>query len=74
MVAPAPRPLSTRTLRLGKTGFLEVARRELDGRSFVVITRGFYALDGARRAVRFVTLPDEPDVRAWLAAELAREA
>lgn len=66
--------LVERTFPFGRNAYLEVARKRLregDGTSdFLVISRGFYESDGSKRWTKFVTLPDDPELRAWLAAAL----
>lgn len=62
------------THRIGRTGYLEVARKRLkedeNETDFIVLTRGFYAKDGGKKWTRFVTIPDEPDAREWLAKQV----
>lgn len=80
ILAPGVLMASYETLRetllpFGDQGaYLEVSRRRLvEGgacREFVVITRGFVERDGTKRWTRFVTLPDEPGLRARLADAL----
>ena len=63
--------LVERTYPFGRNAYLEVARKRLregDGASdFLVVSRGFYESDGSKRWTKFVTLPDDPELRAWLA-------
>ena len=66
--------LSERTRTFGKNAYLEVARKRLrDGvatTDFLVVTRGFFEGDGTKRWTKFVTLPDDAELRAWLAQAL----
>lgn len=67
-------PVRETTRPFGQNGYLEVARRKLRDESgdteFLVVTRGYFAADGSKRWTKFVTLPDDPDLRAWLAEAL----
>ncbi|MFA5861283.1 MAG: hypothetical protein WDA16_06265 [Candidatus Thermoplasmatota archaeon] len=66
--------LQATTHRIGRTGFIEVARRRLkeeDAQTdFIMVARGFYAKDGGKKWTRYVTIPDEPDAREWLARQV----
>lgn len=68
--------LIERTYDFGRNGYLEVARKRLregtDAADFLVVSRGFYESDGSKRWTKFVTLPDDPALRAWLAEQLAK--
>ena len=68
--------LSEEARGFGTNGYLEVARKRLleDGGAtdFVLVTRGVYEKDGTKRWTRFVTLPDDAEMRAWLAEALRR--
>lgn len=54
----------------GKRSYLEVARKRVtDGdfeTEFLVITRGFYDRRGGKRWTKFVTLPDDGELRSFL--------
>ena len=62
--------------RFGKNSYLEVSRQRLvEGRTttdFLVVTRGFYEKDGRRTWTRFVTLPDDKELKAWVREALRR--
>ena len=62
------------TRRIGRNGYLEVARKRLaegeNALEFLVVTRGFFDDDGTKRWTRFVTVPDDAETRAWLAEAL----
>lgn len=65
------------TRKFGRNSYVEVSRKRLleDGHEateFVLVTRGFFDRDGTKKWTRFVTLPDEPEVRTWLAEALAK--
>jgi len=54
----------------GKNGYIEVAFKKVvdgnDGREFITITRGYINPEGARRWVRYVTLPADEDMRQFI--------
>ena len=68
--------VTVKTLRhdFGRSNFVQVQRLHLRDdhtkTTFLAITRGFVDKHGEDRHERFVTMPDEPDVRAWLANAL----
>jgi hypothetical protein len=68
--------LSAEARPVGRDGYMEVARKRLveDGRErdFVLVTRGIVQPDGTKRWTRFVTLPDDAELRDWLADALRR--
>jgi hypothetical protein len=60
---------------LGGAGFLSVERRRVqDGdrapNEFLLIARGFYLRDGTARRRNFVTLPDSPEAKEFVAKAL----
>lgn len=60
----------------GENAYLEVARRKLKDETgefeFLLISRGYYAAGGEKKWTKFVTVPDDPDVRAWLSQAILR--
>lgn len=66
--------LHERVRPFGTNSYLEVTRKRLRENGgtteFVLITRGFIDAAGARRWTRFVTIPEDPALRAWLAEAL----
>lgn len=68
--------LAEQTRPIGANGYLEIARRRLRDEGgeteFLVLTRGFFAADGSKRWTKFVTFPDEPETKAWLAEALRK--
>lgn len=62
--------------KFGKNSYIEVSRKRLDEggetTEFVLVTRGFFDKDGTKKWTRFVTLPDDPDLRDWLKESLTR--
>ena len=63
--------LVERTYPFGRNAYIEVAKKRLregdEASEFLVISRGFYESDGSKRWTKFVTLPNDPDLRTWLA-------
>jgi hypothetical protein len=56
----------------GGAGFVAVERKRVkDGdktpNEFLIIARGFYLRDGTARRRNFVTVPDQPEVKAFIA-------
>ena len=72
-VPSVPRYESVRaeSRRFGRNHFLEVSRKKLveEGRAteFVLVARGYVDKDGTRRWSRFITVPDEDEMKEWLA-------
>lgn len=68
--------LKEETKTFGKNGYIEVARKRLQENGsttdFVLVTRGYFDKDGTKKWTRFVTLPDDPEVKDWLRASLAK--
>lgn len=64
------------TKTFGKNSYVEVSRKRLvengESTEFVLVTRGFFDKDGTKKWTRFVTLPAEPEVRAWVVQALDR--
>ncbi|HEV8361050.1 MAG TPA: hypothetical protein VGR28_11405 [Candidatus Thermoplasmatota archaeon] len=59
----------------GGAGFVSVERKRVkDGdkaaSEFLLIARGFYLRDGTARRRNFVTVPDEPEVKQFIARAL----
>lgn len=62
--------------RFGRNSYLEVTRQRLrEGGTttdFLVVTRGFFEEDGAPSWTRFVTIPDDKELKAWVRDALGR--
>ncbi|MBI4394127.1 MAG: hypothetical protein HY556_10095 [Euryarchaeota archaeon] len=62
--------LKEKTKSFGKNGYIEIALKKVvdgnDGREFITITRGYVNQEGARRWVRYVTLPADNMMRSFL--------
>ena len=58
-------------ISFGRNNFLEVARkraRTADGvNEFISLSRGYYLPDKTERFKRSLTIPDDPEVRAFIA-------
>lgn len=54
----------------GNRSYLQVARKRVtdgdESTTFVVITRGFYDDEDTRRWTKFVTLPDDEELRGFV--------
>lgn len=70
--------LKEETRKFGKNSYVEVSRKRLvnpkgkEEAQFVLVSRGFFDEDGAKKWVRFVTLPADPKVADWVAKALKR--
>lgn len=66
--------VNEQTRPFGQNSYLEVSRKRLtengETTEFLLVTRGFYASDGAKRWTKFVTLPDDEETKRWLAQAL----
>ena len=62
--------LRSEVRRFGKNSYVEVSRQRLrtgkETMDFIVVTRGYFDRDGTRQWTRFVTLPDDKEVKAWV--------
>lgn len=60
----------------GTAGFVSVERKRVKDEAkastneFLVIARGFYLRDGTARRRNYVTVPDAPEVKAFIAQTL----
>jgi hypothetical protein len=58
-------------ISFGRNNFLEVARkraRTADGvNEFISLSRGYYLPDKTERFKRSLTIPDDPEIRAFIA-------
>ena len=58
----------------GRNNFIEVARKKAkttDGENeFISISRGYYLPDGSERFNKSLTIPDIPEVKAFVAEKL----
>lgn len=58
----------------GRNNFLEVARKRAttsDGTNeFISVSRGYYLPDKTERFKRSLTIPDDPEIRAFIAEKI----
>jgi hypothetical protein len=58
----------------GKNNFIEVARKKVKSDTgeteFISISRGYYLPDGSERFNKSLTIPDIPEVKAFVAEKL----
>jgi hypothetical protein len=61
-------------VKFGRNNFLEVARKRAttpEGTNeFISVSRGYYLPDKTERFKRSVTIPDDPEVRAFVAERI----
>ncbi|HKZ99672.1 MAG TPA: hypothetical protein VJ326_08805 [Thermoplasmata archaeon] len=61
-------------INFGRNNFLEVARKRAtttDGTNeFISVSRGYYLPDKTERFKRSLTIPDDPDIRAFVAEKI----
>jgi hypothetical protein len=61
-------------VNFGRNNFLEVARKRAkttDGTSeFISVSRGYYLPDRSERFKRSLTIPDDPEIRAFVAEKI----
>ncbi|HKW43650.1 MAG TPA: hypothetical protein VJP06_05620 [Thermoplasmata archaeon] len=61
-------------VNFGRNNFLEIARkraRTSDGTNeFISVSRGYYLPDKSERFKRSLTIPDDPEVRAFVAEKI----
>ena len=58
-------------VKFGKNNFIEVARKkakaETGENEFIAISRGFFLPDGTKRFKRSIAVPDDKDIREFIA-------
>lgn len=59
----------------GGAGFIAIERKRVKeegraGQDFLMIVRGFYLKDGTARRRNYVTVPDSPEVKAFISKTL----
>ena len=61
-------------VNFGRNNFLEVARKRAkttDGTNeFISVSRGYYLPDRSERFKRSLTIPDDPEIRAFIADKI----
>lgn len=58
----------------GRNNFLEVARKRArtpaGSNEFISVSRGYYLADRTERFKRSLTIPDDPEIRAFIAEKI----
>ncbi len=66
--------IKSEKVNFGRNNFLEVARkraRTSDGTNeFISVSRGYYLPDKTERFKRSLTIPDDPEIRAFVAEKI----
>ena len=61
-------------VNFGRNNFLEIARKRAttsDGTNeFISVSRGYYLPDKSERFKRSLTIPDDPEIRAFVAEKI----
>ena len=77
--APAKRNVEFETIKqekvnFGRNNFLEVARKKAvtdeGANEFISVSRGYYLPDGSERFKRSITIPDDPEIRNFIAEKI----
>jgi len=66
--------IKSEKVNFGRNNFLEVARKRAktsDGTNeFISVSRGYYLPDKSERFKRSLTIPDNPEIRAFVAEKI----
>ena len=66
--------LKAEEIKFGKNNFLEIARKkavaEEGENEFVAISRGFFLPDGTKRFKKSIAIPDEDEVKSFIATKI----
>jgi len=67
--------LSSEKIGFGKSNFLEVARKkatteEGEENEFISLSRGYYLDDGTARFKKSLTIPDDPEIKDFVAEKI----
>jgi len=61
-------------VKFGRNNFLEVARKKAvtteGSNEFISVSRGYYLPDGTERFKRSITIPDDPEIRNFIAEKI----
>ncbi len=61
-------------VKFGKNNFLEIARKKAvtdeGDNEFISLSRGFYLPDGSKRFKRNIAIPDDPQIREFVAKQI----
>jgi hypothetical protein len=62
-------------IKFGRNNFLEVARKkattEQGENEFIAISRGFFLPDGTKKFKRSIAIPDEQEIKEFIAKNIA---
>jgi hypothetical protein len=62
-------------IKFGRNNFLEVARKkattEQGENEFIAISRGFFLPDGTKKFKRSIAIPDEQEIKDFIAKSIA---
>ncbi len=68
--------ISSEVVDFGKNNFLEVARKKAvtdkGETEFISLSRGYYQKDRTKRFKSSISIPDDPQVRAFIADKLTK--
>lgn len=66
--------LSSEKVNFGRNNFLEIARKKAktdDGENeFISVSRGYYLPDGSERFKKSLTIPDDAEIRDFVADKI----
>ncbi|MFQ6127428.1 MAG: hypothetical protein ACE5QW_00765 [Thermoplasmata archaeon] len=67
--------LRAEKVNFGKSNFLEIARKKAtteDGEEneFISVSRGYYLDDGTERFKKSLTIPDDPEIKDFVAEKI----
>ena len=66
--------LKSEEIKFGRNNFLEIARKKAIAESgeneFISISRGFFAPDGTKRFKKSLAIPDEKEIKDFLASKI----
>ena len=66
--------LKAEEIKFGKNNFLEIARKkavaEEGENEFIAISRGFFLPDGSKRFKKSLAIPDEKEIKDFLASKI----
>ncbi len=63
-------------VKFGKNNFIEVARKKAvveggEDNEFIAVSRGFFLPDGTKRFKKSLAIPDEKEIRDFVAKQIA---
>ncbi|MBM4237511.1 MAG: hypothetical protein FJ151_03390 [Euryarchaeota archaeon] len=67
--------ISSEKIPFGRNNFIEVARKKAitdDGENeFISVSRGYYLPDGSERFKKSLTIPDDPEIKAFVVQKIS---